>query len=405
MKKDRTQHEQVFSVSYTYPVAFTRNLFEPANALFEETVLREGEGPHKLIAFVDKGVASAHPDLCKNISSYCEARTGLDLVRSPTVVTGGEAIKNDYHLVMEILDTILEYRLCRHSFVVAVGGGAALDAIGFAASLVHRGLRVIRVPTTVLAQNDAGVGVKTGMNLHGGKNTIGTFHPPFAVLNDSQFLTTLSDRDWRGGIAEAFKVAIIKDAVFFDALCEDAERLCNRDLEAMERLIQRCAELHLEHIRTEGDPFEYGKARPLDFGHWSAHKLETMSRYEVGHGEAVGIGIALDSYYAAQKGWISATERDRILDGLYKAGLKLWHPLLQRRLGDGTLELLGGLDDFREHLGGKLCVTFPHELGRRIEVHTVERSILEEGIVFLKDHFKTPAPAENSLTTRKTSSC
>jgi 3-dehydroquinate synthase len=263
---------------------------------------------------------------------------------------------------------------------VAVGGGAVLDALGFAASLLHRGLRLVRVPTTVLAQNDAGVGVKNGMNLHGGKNTIGTFHPPSAVFNDADFLPTLPDRDWRGGIAEAFKVAMIKDAPFFDFLCDRAADLRRRDMASMQELIRRCAELHLEHIATEGDPFETGTARPLDFGHWSAHKLESMSNYRIGHGQAVAIGLALDAAYAARRGWISGHVCRRLHQGLARSGLPLWDELLALRQGDGRLAVLGGLDDFREHLGGELTLTYPRGLGRRHEVHEVNEPTMEEAV-------------------------
>lgn len=128
--------------------------------------------------------------------------------------------------------------------------------VGFVTALVHRGLRLVRMPTTVLAQNDAGVGVKNGMNEHGVKNFLGTFAPPFAVVNDAAFLETLPDEHWRGGISEAFKVAIIKDRAFFEFLVRSAPRLRAREANAMEALVKRCAVLHLEHIASSGDPFE-----------------------------------------------------------------------------------------------------------------------------------------------------
>ena len=259
-----------------------------------------------------------------------------------------------------------------------------LDAIGFATALFHRGLRLIRVPTTVLAQNDVGVGVKNAMNFGGGKNLVGTFSPPFAVLNDVGFLRTLSDRDWIAGIAEAFKVAIIRDAAFFRFLCRNARNLRARNAPTMERLIRRCAELHLEHIATSGDPFEFGRARPLDFGHWSAHKLESMSGYRVGHGEAVAIGLALDSRYAMRKGWLAEQEFRAIVTGLADSGFRLWHPLLERTAKNRTLEILNGLKDFQEHLGGELFITFPKGIGRKFEVQEVDAARVGEAVRFLK---------------------
>ena len=251
-------------------------------------------------------------------------------------------------------------------------------------TLFHRGLRLVRVPTTVLAQNDVGVGVKNAMNFDDGKNLIGTFSPPFAVLNDFNFLRTLPDDVWIAGISEAFKVAIIQDAEFFKDLCRDAVKLRARDEAAMESLIRRCAKLHLEHIRTSGDPFEYGRARPLDFGHWSAHKLESMSGYRIDHGHAVAIGIALDSSYAARKKWISEKEFHTICGGLSDSGFALWDDLLERRMKSGKLEILEGLKSFQEHLGGELYITFPKGIGRKFEVQEVDAALVEKSIGQLK---------------------
>jgi 3-dehydroquinate synthase len=241
------------------------------------------------------------------------------------------------------------------------------------------------VPTTVLGQNDAGVGVKNGMNEHGMKNFVGTFAPPFAVLNDFSFLPTLADRDWIGGVAEAFKVAIIKDAAFFYFLCAKAAAIRGRDMAPMKKLVRRCARLHLDHIRTAGDPFELGSARPLDFGHWAGHKLESLSAYRLGHGQAAALGIALDSDYAARRELISPEERQQILDGMSACGLPVWDPLLEQRRADGTLEILDGLAQFREHLGGVLTVTLPQGIGAKIEVHTMDPDLLERGVRALKE--------------------
>jgi 3-dehydroquinate synthase len=259
-----------------------------------------------------------------------------------------------------------------------VGGGAAQDAVGFAASLVHRGLRVVRIPTTSLAQCDGGVGVKNAINFAGGKNAIGTFSPPFAVLNDFQFLLTLRDQDWRGGIAEAFKVAIIRDRAFFDFLCENARGLRERREGPMRHLVQRCAELHLDHIQTGGDPFEMGRARPLDFGHWSAHKLEILSGFRISHGDAVAVGIALDSAYAVSAGWIGEGEFGRIYGALSECGFPLWHGEME------SAALLDGLRDFQEHLGGELCVTFPHGLGAGREESQVSADMIRGSLERLK---------------------
>jgi 3-dehydroquinate synthase len=386
MNKRSDIYSQKITVAYEYPVCFTRSVFDAKNPLLM-SIMTNGEGNRcrRAMVYIDSGVADANPRILKRIEKYLRLRPDrLQLAAPPEVIVGGEAAKSGWDKVRRIMTSLGRNKMCRQSFVIAVGGGGVLDMVGFATSLVHRGLRLVRLPTTVLSQNDAGVGVKTGMNEHKAKNFVGTFAPPFAVINDFEFLRTLEDREWAGGMSEAFKVAIIKDAGFFDFLCRNASRLRNRDMAAMETLIRRCAILHLDHIRKGGDPFEFGAARPLDFGHWSAHRLEIMSGYRLGHGQAVAIGIALDSYYAMRKRLITKTEFERIIDGMRACGLPIWSNLLERRDGHGKLAVLAGLEQFREHLGGELTVTLPDSIGRKIEVHDMNPRIIREGIAFLK---------------------
>lgn len=378
--------EQSFSVDYSFPVLFTRGLFHPGNRVLADACCRLGEKRrHRVMVLVDGGVAAALPELTKEIEAWFAAQgERMELVESPRIVPGGEAVKKQPKLVFEIIQAAMEHKICRHSFVVAIGGGAVLDMVGMAAALFHRGVRLVRVPTTVLSQNDAGVGVKNGINLEGVKNAIGTFCPPFAVINDLDFLRSLPDVDWIGGIAEAFKVAIIQDAKFFATLCQNATRLRERDEKAMEPLVWRCADLHLRHIRGGGDPFEFGQARPLDFGHWSAHRLETISENRIRHGQAVAAGIAVDSVYAHRAGWLKEEELEAILRGLEEAGFPLWYPEFAERDAEGRLSIMQGLEDFREHLGGELTVTFPLGIGRRHEVHEVDLEEMERAFEIVR---------------------
>jgi 3-dehydroquinate synthase len=374
--------QQRIEVTWDFPVVFTHALFDPTNPVLVTTLDRKSEHRrHRAMIFIDSHVSYALPSLPQRATDYFTAHPAqLELVSPPIVVPGGEAIKNDIGLVDHYIRRLLEAHLDRQSFVIIVGGGAVMDAVGLAAALVHRGLRQVRVPTTVLGQNDAGVGVKNGVNFLGGKNSIGSFAPPFAVLNDFDFLLTLPDRDWLCGVAEAFKVSIIRDRAFFSELVAQAEKYPARDFDAMQRLVIRCAEIHLEHIRTNGDPFEYGRARPLDFGHWSAHKLELMSDFAISHGEAVATGVVLDSIYAAKKSWITNGELAEIRDGFQRSGFRLWFDELNRREADGTRTVFGGLRDFQEHLGGELTVTFPRGLGARHEVHEIDLALMEQAL-------------------------
>ncbi|MFC1586405.1 3-dehydroquinate synthase [Fibrobacterota bacterium] len=379
-------YEQKFTVPFEYPVYFTRSLFHKDNPLLASVMDRgQSAHPHRVMMYVDSGVVRANDWIVPMAVEYFRARKEkFELVMLPQVISGGETAKSGWSEVRHIMTALGDNHMCRQSFVMAVGGGGMLDMVGFAVSLVHRGLRLIRIPTTVLSQNDAGVGVKNGMNERETKNFIGSFAPPFAVVNDFDFLSTLQQKDWVGGIAEAFKVAIIKDADFFSFLTANARALKRRDAPAMEELIRRCAALHLEHISTGGDPFEFGSSRPLDFGHWSAHKLETLSDFTMGHGQAVAVGIALDSFYAAQTGRLSHGEMEGIITGLKESGLPVWHRLLEKRDADDVLEIAAGLEQFREHLGGELTLAMPEGIGRQCEVNHLEMKVIEEGVVFLR---------------------
>lgn len=376
--------KQKFSVPFEYTVVFTRKVFSPNNPALKDVLLADGSKTKRRVLFViEESLLKDYPSLPDDITAYCEDHTRiLQQTSSPQTIAGGETLKMPKPIV-ELCDLFNKNSLCRHSYVCIVGGGAFLDAVGFAASIVHRGIRQIRFPTTVLSQNDSGVGVKTAINMYEKKNFVGTFAPPFAVINDFDFLKTLSSRDWVAGIPEAFKVAMIKDADFFRWLCQNVPGLADRDAALMEHLIKKCAELHLEHIASAGDPFEFGSARPLDFGHWSAHKLEMLTDGGLRHGEAVAIGLLLDTFYAVEKGFINK----EILDALYKSFAELKLPLWDDAMlpdEKGKYPLIEGIEEFREHLGGELHITLPEGLGNKIEVSSLDENTIKAGIAFLQ---------------------
>ena len=338
---------QRVGVVYEYPVEFTRDAFDPANDVLAETLSRREMRRHRIAVVIDSGVAERRPGLVAEIEGYVRHHADrIELAGPPLVVAGGEAAKLQRRLA-ELHRRLAALKIDRQSFVVALGGGAMLDVVGYAAATLHRGVRLVRMPTTVLAQNDAGVGVKNGINAFGAKNFLGTFAPPFAVINDSRFLSTLGRRDQIAGMAEAVKVALIRDPRFFRWLDEHADALVAFEPDAVEHVIRRCAELHLGHIAGGGDPFEQGNARPLDFGHWAAHKLEMLTDHALRHGEAVAIGIALDSRYSVEAGHLDEGDHQAIVGLLQRLQLPTWHA----RLRDPAL--FDGLGEFREHLGGR----------------------------------------------------
>ena len=370
-----------FSVPFEFPLHFTRGVFDRQNALLETIVARhEPARRHRLLVVIDERVAAATPDLHDRVLGYAAAHSAsIDLALPPVIVPGGEAVKNDIAHALSLLKVINDTGLDRQSFVVIVGGGAVLDMASFAAAIAHRGIRVVRMPTTVLAQADSGVGVKNSINLFGKKNFAGTFVPPFAVINDLDFLDTLETRDRIAGVVEAVKVALLKDAPFFEDIAANASRIVS-DSAILERVIQRSAELHLQHICGNGDPFELGSARPLDFGHWAAHKLESMTQHRLRHGEAVAIGIALDVAYSVRKGFLDRTVAARITAVLEAIGFQLWEDALGMRERDGSHTLIAGLREFREHLGGELHITLLRGIGNSFEATEMDERLILESI-------------------------
>ncbi|MEM7271021.1 MAG: 3-dehydroquinate synthase [Pseudomonadota bacterium] len=389
LESEATEHGELiwqrFSVPYEFPVAFSEGLFSPANPLLADTLaLKEPDKRHRCLVFIDGGVAEAMPELQGQAAAYAEAHADrMELVCQPVIVAGGERIKSELTHLESIQDLIHETRIDRHSYVIAIGGGAMLDAVGLAAATAHRGVRLVRLPTTVLSQNDSGVGVKNAVNLKNVKNYTGTFAPPFAVLNDYDFIRALPRRERISGIAEAVKVALIRDGSFFEWLEANADKLATFDETAEKHMIQHCARLHMRQIGMGGDPFEMGSARPLDYGHWSAHKLEALTRHHVNHGEAVAIGLALDARYSVLTGLLEAGAEERVASLLEHLGFRIFHPGLKRLDADGRSEIMKGLADFREHLGGELTITLLSSLGIGVEVHEIDDALMAEAIDWL----------------------
>ena len=377
--------QQSFQVSFQYDVCFTNHIWKPTQSLLIDTIQNHTTiAQPKVLVVLDDGLILHYPDLIPHIQEYFSVHeASATLTRAPMLVPGGETCKNSDQWVQEILRAVHEDGIDRHSFVLAIGGGAVLDMAGYAAAIAHRGVRHIRIPTTVLSQNDSGVGVKNAINAFGKKNFLGCFTPPVAVINDFTFLQSLHDRDWRSGISEAVKVALIKDAAFFTFLENHCQQLADRNMEAMQTLIIDCARLHMEHI-SGGDPFEMGSSRPLDFGHWAAHKLEQITNYELRHGEAVAIGIVLDTTYSYLDGLIDEASWKRVVNLFEGLGFELFHPALLAKDGQ-ELAVIKGLGEFREHLGGQLTIMLLESIGRGIEVHEMNEALIVQSIATMQN--------------------
>jgi len=371
-------HDAVFSCEFTHRLRFTGNVFAAGNDAISQILSRESQSYSNIAVYIDDNFARPRPNLVRQIQAYFTKYLPENSPRI-TIVPGGEQIKNSEQNFQAILDSLEQSRLCRKSFVIAVGGGAVLDAVGFAAAITHRGLRLIRIATTTLSQADSAMAVKNGINAFGKKNYLGLFTTPWAIINDESTLETLTNDHWLAGFSEAIKVALLKDPLLFEYIHRNRESVQRRNLDVSIPIIRRSARLHFDHITQNGDPFERENARPLDFGHWSAHKLEQMSSFELTHGQAVAIGIAIDATYANIMGWLCDADHQRILDCLNGIGFRLYHKVMNQ-----AKTLLGGLDEFQEHLGGKLTIPSITRIGEAFDIFEIDTNRMLTAISYLE---------------------
>jgi 3-dehydroquinate synthase len=375
-----------FSVPFAHRVRFTADVLgEGDDGVLLDVLGTANEPPARVLACVETGVDAA-ADAGRRVRALAGRHAARVELVDVLVLDGGERVKNDPAALLPVLTAIRDGNLDRRSYVLAIGGGAFLDAVGFAAAIAHRGVRLVRLPTTTLGQADSGVGVKNAVNFFGRKNWVGTFAVPRAVINDAALLSTLGDRDYRCGFAEAVKVALVRDGPFFDQLCHEAPRIADRDVDAGGRAIRRSAFLHLSHVTGGGDPFETLEARPLDFGHWSAHRLEAMTGFALRHGEAVAIGLAIDCAYSRLALGLPAEAERRVRRCLADLRLPVDHPALAN-----TDALLAGLEEFRQHLGGRLTVTMLRDVGRPVDVHAIDEPTMRRAIASVRGAGEGPS--------------
>ena len=385
MPSDQKDHfpgiEASFSLEYRHRLLFAQDVFAPGNPILADLLEPTSGNKARAAIFIDSGVVNTNSTIIDRINSFMHFHDArIELAGDVQVVPGSEEIKNEHRNVEFILKDINNFALCRKSYVIVIGGGAVLDAVGFAAAMAHRGIRLIRVASTTMSQCDSAMGVKNGINAFEKKNFLGFFTVPWAVINDESLLRSLSDRHWIQGFSEIIKVALLKDAGLFDNIAANADRVRDRHLQTAIPLIRESARLHFEHITLNGDPFELLNARPLDFGHWSAHKLEQMTHFELGHGEAVAIGMAIDTTYANLMGRLSNADHQRIINTLRRLGFRLFHPVMEH-----TSYILKGLEEFREHLGGKLTIPMIKTIGETFDVHEINNNQMRNAITYLAD--------------------
>jgi 3-dehydroquinate synthase len=280
-----------------------------------------------------------------------------------------------------ILDALVEARMNRDACVLALGGGVIGDVAGFAAACYQRGVDFVQVPTTLLAQVDSSVGGKTGVNHPGGKNLVGAFHQPRAVISDTSTLRTLPVRELRAGLAEVIKYGLVADAEFLDWLESNLERLLALDPPAVEHAVRRCCEVKAAIVA--GDEREHGARALLNLGHTFGHAIEAAAGYrEWLHGEAVGVGMLLAADLSQRLGWIGGADVERVRELLQRAGLRATAPAIGAAR---ALELMG-MD--KKVLAGRIRLVLLARIGQGVVSGDYGAEALQQT---LTAHFGTSA--------------
>ncbi len=258
-----------------------------------------------------------------------------------------------------VCDVLVEARLNRDVTLLALGGGVVGDIAGFAAACYQRGVGYVQIPTTLLAQVDSSVGGKTGVNHPGGKNLIGAFYQPLAVIADTRTLATLPEREFKAGLAEVIKYGCVWDAALFEWLEGNIEQLTIRDEAALAHAIERsCA---IKAAVVAADERESHVRAILNFGHTFGHAIEAATRYQgYLHGEAVGLGMLIAARMSQRLGWIGATDEGRIRELLTRAGL----PIVPPRIGVARATELMKMD--KKVLAGSVRLVLLEALGRAV---------------------------------------
>ena len=276
-----------------------------------------------------------------------------------------------------VFDALVGAKLNRDATILALGGGVVGDIAGFAAACYQRGIGYVQIPTTLLAQVDSSVGGKTGVNHPGGKNLIGAFYQPLAVIADTDTLATLPDRELRAGLAEVIKYGCVWDEPLFDWLDRNIEKLRNRDAEALAYAIRRSCEIKAAVVAR--DERENNLRAILNFGHTFGHAIESATNYDTYlHGEAVGLGMLLATDLSRRLGLIDRGAEERVRDLLARAGLPIDPP----RIGAARAFELMQMD--KKVLAGTLRLVLLEKLGRAVVSGAYAKSALD---ATLSEHF------------------
>lgn len=304
-----------------------------------------------------RGLIVTDENLSAVSKPYGDSLRGSGIATTVELVPPGEASKT-LDRASRIYDRLIELRADRHFAIIAIGGGVIGDLAGFVASTFTRGLPLLMVPTSLLAQVDSSVGGKVGVNHPRAKNIIGSFHQPVGVWIDVGSLETLPDRELRCGLAEVVKYGVILDALFFDELESNADSILARDPRVLRRIVARSCELKAEVV-SKDEREETGLRAVLNFGHTVGHAIEAVAGYGGGfqHGEAVAVGMVVECRIAERLGWIGSDVTTRVAGLLSRFGLPTDAPGLDADL------LLEAMTRDKKNRDGKIRFVLPRRIG------------------------------------------
>lgn len=341
-----------------YSIFEEPHLFSSNNSfLFKELFSKDLQ--REVVIFVDLNVYELYN---KKISKYFETFNITAHIIPMSVSEGNKAMDN----VMQIGRELDQFMVKRRDVILAVGGGVLLDIVGLAASLYRRGIPYIRIPTTLLALVDAGVGVKTAVNFNKHKNRLGTYYPATKTYLDKTFLRTLDERQICNGLAEILKIGIIKDARLFELLESHAEELVSNKLQKgaeADEVITRAVTGMLEEL--EPNLWETNLERLVDFGHTFSPAIEISALPNLLHGEAVAIDMIICSVISSQRGLLSGTDSQRIINLTKRLKLPVFHKVCSQSL------MVKGLEDTTSHRGGLQRVPTPTAIGKAIFLNDI----------------------------------
>ncbi len=350
----------------TYNVLVGENLVARAGEFISETVK-----PASVLLVSDRQVADIY------LGPALKSLRGAGLHVSQAIVPPGENSKSIDH-VMLLYEACFGARLERASCVVALGGGVVGDLVGFCAATYLRGLPFVQIPTTLLAQVDSSVGGKTGINLPGGKNLVGSFHQPRLVLADVATLHTLEAREFATGMAEIIKHAVIRDGAMFDWLHEHAEEIDRRDNSTMAQLVARNVAIKAEVVAA--DEHEGGLRAILNYGHTVGHAIERVAAYGTyTHGEAVALGMVAEAEIAGIRGEIALADLQQQRRLLQRFDL----PTHLRRALSAD-DLMAAMAHDKKVVAGRLRFVLPEAIGRVHIVNDVTADELRQALRILE---------------------